>query len=41
MLKWIVPLERAGKIGQDNGMVYYVSICGCRDIEAWKSGKGH
>ena len=41
MLKWIVPLEGARKIGQDNSMVYYVSICGCRDTEAWKSGKGY
>ena len=39
--KWIAPLERAGKTGQVNGMVYYVWMCGYRDIEAWKSGKMH
>ena len=32
-------MERAGKTDQENGMVYYVWMCGSSDIKVWKSGK--
>ena len=32
-------MERAWKTGSENYMVYYVSMCGSRDIEVWKPEK--
>ena len=37
--KWVTPVKKAWKTDQENGMVYYVGMYGCRDIELWKSEK--
>ena len=35
MPKWMAPMERAQKTGQENGMVRYVSMKTDRDMEDW------
>ena len=32
-------MERTRKTDQENGILYYVMMCGSRDIEVWKSQK--
>ena len=35
----MAPLETAHETSQENGMVFYVRMCGSRDMEVWKSEK--
>ena len=39
MYKWMAAIERLQKTDQENGMVYYVWMCGSEDIVVWKSQK--
>ena len=32
-------MDRTRKTDQENGILYYVMMCGSRDIEVWKSQK--
>ena len=35
----MAPMERARKTDKENGMVYYVWMCGSWDTKVWKLGK--
>ena len=39
MQKWMVPLERSPESGQENGMVWYISMKTSRDMKDRKSMK--